>query len=84
MVKKSGGRTCDCQGASRFGQSHGTQLRGKACVLALVGREVAIAVTIHDKMFTLWQKGASNGKLREEVRARYETIYHKFNMRVLK
>lgn len=55
------------QCACRFGQLQGMWLHIKDCFVALLRGEVAIVVTIHAEMSTLWQKGAGGGQLREGV-----------------
>lgn len=67
MIKQSGGKLCDNQGAGRHGLSQGSQLRGKGCTTMLTSREVTVAVTIHDKTSELWKKGAGGRKLRDAV-----------------
>jgi len=60
-IKQSREKRHDCQDTRKFGQSQRSQLREKECVDALLRGEVTVAVTIHDKMSTLWQKGAGGG-----------------------
>lgn len=38
---------------------------------------MTVDITLHDKMSTLWKKGAGSGQLREIVRAKYEMSYHR-------
>ena len=41
---------------------------------------MTVAITVHDKMSELWQKGVVGRQLRYEVRARFGMIYHRSNI----
>ena len=71
----------DIRGARRIGMSQGSRLRRRGCAAVLTSREVTVAITIHDKMSKLWQKGVGNGPLRDGVRARSGMICCRHNIR---
>ena len=61
---------------SRDSMSQGLRSHVRSCAAARVGWEVTVDVTVHEKRSNLRQKGAGGETLREELRARFRTIYH--------
>jgi len=74
------GKKVPCK-ASRSERSWSCQ---RGYTVAWKGWEVTIDVTIHDKKFKLWQRGAGSRPLRQESQAGYKKIYHQEDVNELK
>ncbi len=67
----------------RSGPSPRSWSSGPKHAAALLRAKVIVHVTIHDKMSTLWRRGAGGEQLRKEVWTRYGTSCHRFYTRTL-
>lgn len=75
IINESVGELCGKEVTRRVGMSQRSWSRIRGCAAARVGWEVIVDVTVHDKRSNLRQKGASGVQLRQELRARFGTIY---------